>query len=133
MTENPQAATPQAVRSRARGRTFWGLLVAPWPIGVLGGLACSLVLGIGMAIGIASGLAIALGLNFMWVVITFEIDDGEVDHRARDAAVHEGTGSPPRGGGPAAQSGRDVVRPGRTGEMDPQALPRRKEETNARR
>jgi hypothetical protein len=90
MTENRQVGVnPEAVRSRARGRGFWSLLIAPWPIGVLGGVACGLVFGVGMAIGIASGLAIALGLNFMWVVIAFEIDDGEVDDRARGAGVRE--------------------------------------------
>lgn len=98
MARNRQAGiNPQAVRSHARGKAFWSLLIAPWPIGVLGGLACSLVFGVGMAIGIASGLAIALGLNFMWIVITFEIDDGDVDDRAhravvREDAEHEATG-----------------------------------------
>jgi len=90
MAENRQTVVnPPAVRSRARGKGFWGLLIAPWPIGVLVGLACSLVFGVGLAIGIASGLAIALGLNFIWVVVAFEIDDGEVDDLAREAMVSE--------------------------------------------
>lgn len=80
---------PQAVRSHAHGRGFWSLLIAPWPIGVLGGLVCSMIFGVGMAVGIASGLAIALGLNFVWIVVVFAIDDGEVDDRAHRAVVRE--------------------------------------------
>lgn len=84
MATSPQTQTdPEAVRSRARGKRFWGVLIAPWPIGALGGLVCSLVFGVGIAIGIASGLAIALGLNFLWVGIVLAIDDGDVDDRVR--------------------------------------------------
>jgi hypothetical protein len=53
------------------------------------------VFGVGVAVGIGSGLAIALGLNFLWILVTFEIDDGEVDSRVgesgiRDDAEHHG-------------------------------------------
>jgi uncharacterized oligopeptide transporter (OPT) family protein len=90
MATNQQAGiNPQAVRSHARGKRFWILLIAPWPVGVLGGLVSSLLLGVGMAAGIGSGLAIALGLNFVWVVVVFAIDDGDVDDRARGAAIGE--------------------------------------------
>lgn len=90
MATNQQAGiNPQAVRSHARGRRFWGFLIAPWPVGVLLGLASGLVFGVGMAVGIASGLAIALGLNFVWVVVVLAIDDGDVDDRAREAVIGE--------------------------------------------
>jgi hypothetical protein len=93
MATNQQAGiNPQAVRSHARGKRFWSFLIAPWPIGVLLGLASSLVFGVGMAVGIASGLAIALGLNFVWVVVVLAIDDGDVDDRAHEAVVREKAG-----------------------------------------
>jgi hypothetical protein len=79
---------PQAVRSRARGKGFLIPLVAAWPVGVLGGLVATFF-GVGMAGALGTGLAVALGLNFVWVVIAFAIDDGEVDERAREAAAHE--------------------------------------------
>jgi hypothetical protein len=74
---------PQGVRSRAHGKGFLIPLVSAWPLGVLIGLA-AVVLGAGMGIGIASGLAVALGLNFVWLGITFAIDDGRVEARARE-------------------------------------------------
>jgi hypothetical protein len=94
-TNRQAGINPQAVRSHAHGRRFWTFLIAPWPIGVLVGLAFSLALGVGVAVGIGSGLAIALGLNFLWILVTFEIDDGEVDSRVgesgiRDDAEHHG-------------------------------------------
>ena len=90
MATNRQAGiNPQAARSHAHGRRFWTFLIAPWPIGVLGGLVASLIFGVGMAVGIGSGLAIALGLNFVWVVVVFAIDDGDVDDRARGAVIRE--------------------------------------------
>lgn len=78
---------PQGVRSRAHGKGFLIPLVGAWPLGMLIGLA-AVVLGAGMAIGIASGLAVALGLNFVWLGITFAIDDGRVEARTREG-VHK--------------------------------------------
>lgn len=88
-TSTPTETDPQAVRSHARGKRFWTVLIAPWPLGVLGGLVCSLLFGVGMAVGVASGLSIALGLNFVWVVVVLAIDDGEVDDQARRPVVRE--------------------------------------------
>lgn len=82
-TDLPRDLDPQDVRSHARGEHFLMILIAPWVLGVLGGLVLSLVFGIGMAIGIGSGLAIALGCNFIWIVVVFAIDDGNVDDRVR--------------------------------------------------
>ena len=90
MPTNQQAGiNPQAVRSHAHGKGFWLPLIAPWPLGVLGGLVASLIFEVGMAVGIGSGLAIALGLNFVWAVVVFAIDDGDVDDRARGAVARE--------------------------------------------
>lgn len=105
MSTHQQAGIdPQAVRSRARGRGFLIPLVGAWPVGVLIGLV-AVVLGAGMAVALASGLSVALGLNFVWVAVTFAIDDGKVEERARDAVAHEGpeagdhaTEEPPRAG-----------------------------------
>lgn len=74
----------QKVRSHARGRGFWALLIGAWPLGVLVGLILSLVLG-GLAVGIASGLAVALGINFVCVVVAFAVDDGDVNDRVQDS------------------------------------------------
>ena len=92
MATNQQSRiNPQAARSHARGRRFWIFLITPWLVGVLGGLVASLIFGVGMAVGIGCGLAIALGLNFVWVIIQFEIDDGDVDARAHGAVIREDT------------------------------------------
>ncbi len=82
-----ETVEPGEVRSHARGRRFWTVLIAPWPIGVLLGLACSVIFGVGVAAGIGSGLAIALGLNFVWVVVVLAIDDGDVDDRVHDTRI----------------------------------------------
>lgn len=80
---------PEAVRSHARGKRFRVLLIAAWPVGVLVGLAGSLIFGGGIAVGIASGLALALGLNFVWVVVMLAIDDGDVDDQVREAGLRD--------------------------------------------
>jgi predicted lipid-binding transport protein (Tim44 family) len=88
-TNQRPGINPQAARSHAHGKRFWIFLIAPWLVGVAGGLVAGLIFGVGMAVGIGSGLAIALGLNFVWVVIVFEIDDGDVDDRAHEAVIRE--------------------------------------------
>lgn len=96
MATNQQRASinPQGVRSHAHGKGFWTFLIAPWPIGVLLALLSSLLVGTGLAVSIGSGLGVALGINFVWVVIVFAIDDGDVNDRARRAEPHEdGRGS----------------------------------------
>ncbi len=57
-------------------------VVGAWPLGLLIGLAATLF-GAGMPVAIASGLCVALGINFVWVVITFAVDDGTVDDTVR--------------------------------------------------
>lgn len=79
---------PQKVRSHARGRGFWTVLIAAWPVGLVVGLVLSLVLG-GLAVGIASGLAVALGIDFVWVVMAFAVDDGDVNDRVQDSRDRE--------------------------------------------
>jgi hypothetical protein len=84
MSTDPPAADPQAVRSRARGRRFVIPLLAAWPLGILIALV-AVALGAGAPVAIASGLAVALGLDFVWVAVTFAVDDGQVEARARTA------------------------------------------------
>ena len=86
-TSQRTGTDPGTVRSHARGKRFRLSLILAWPAGVLVGLAGSLILGGGMAVGVASGLALALGLNFVWVVVMLAIDDGDVDDRVREAAL----------------------------------------------
>jgi hypothetical protein len=100
----------ESVRSHARGRRFWTVLIAPWPIAVVVGVAASVVFGFGLAIGIGSGLAIALGINFVWVVVVFAVDDGDVNDQVRASVERSARAGSPlaprseRAGGP--QRGR---------------------------
>jgi hypothetical protein len=92
----------EPVRSHARGRRFWAVLIAPWLIAVWGGVAASALFGFGLAIGVASGMAIALGVSFVWVVVVLAVDDGDVDDRVHDAlerSAHEGVSRPLGGDG----------------------------------
>jgi len=95
MVATPQTPVdPQAVRSHARGRGFLIAVVGAWPLGVLIGLVAT-AFGAGMPLALGCGLAVALGLNFVWVVISFAVDDGDVEERARDALSQEPTGHDP--------------------------------------
>jgi hypothetical protein len=80
---------PQAVRSRARGRRFLIPLLGAWPAGILVGVVLASLGVVGMAGAVGTSLAVALGLDFVWAVIAFAIDDGAVDDRAMEAAARE--------------------------------------------
>lgn len=71
------------VPTSARGRRFIWAVILAWPLGVLIGLA-AVLFGAGMPIAIASGLSVALGINFVWVVSVFAVDDGRIDDQARE-------------------------------------------------
>lgn len=86
----------EAVRSHARGRRFWTVLIAPWPLAVVLSIAASVIFGFGVAIGIGSGLAIALGINFVWVVVVLAVDDGDVNDQVHDAMARPGPTGPSR-------------------------------------
>jgi hypothetical protein len=73
----------QDVRSSARGRWFYISVIGAWPLGLLIGLIAVLV-GWGLPLAIASGLSIALGINFVWIVSVFAVDDGRVDQHVRE-------------------------------------------------
>lgn len=96
--ETSQQAPPgrESVRSHARGRRFWTVLIAPWPLAVVLGAAASIIFGFGVAIGIGSGLAIALGINFVWVVVVFAVDDGDVNDQVRESVARVGPRAPSR-------------------------------------
>lgn len=100
MSDSP-LSDPQAVRSRARGRGFVIPLLAAWPLGLLIALA-AVLMGAGMPVAVASGLAVALGLDFVWIAVTFAVDDGRVEERARHVTARDigerrktAEGSPP--------------------------------------
>lgn len=96
--ETSQQAPPgrEPVRTHARGRRFWTVLIAPWPLAVVLGAAASIIFGFGLAIGIGSGLAIALGINFVWVVVVFAVDDGDVNDQVRASVARAGPRAPSR-------------------------------------
>jgi hypothetical protein len=96
--ETSQQAPPgrESVRSHARGRRFWTVLIAPWPLAVVLGAAASVIFGFGLAIGIGSGLAIALGINFVWVVVVLAVDDGDVNDQVRASVARVGPRAPSR-------------------------------------
>lgn len=73
----------QDVRSSARGRWFLICVVGAWPLGLIIGLG-AVLMGWGLALAIASGLSIALGINFVWIVSVFAVDDGRVDQHVRE-------------------------------------------------
>jgi hypothetical protein len=73
----------QDVQTSARGRWFTICVIGAWPLGVVIGLAMVLF-GWGLPLAIASGLAVALGINFVWVVSVFAVDDGRVDRQVRE-------------------------------------------------
>ena len=85
---------PQAVRSHARGKGFLIAVVGAWPLGVLIGLVAA-AFGAGIPLALGCGLAFALGLNFVWVVISFAVDDGDVEERARAGLSPEPAGQEP--------------------------------------
>lgn len=95
MTQQAPAGR-ESVRTHARGRRFWTVLIAPWPLAVVLGAAASVVFGFGLAIGIGSGLAIALGINFVWVVVVLAVDDGDVNDQVRDSVSRVGSQAPSR-------------------------------------
>lgn len=73
----------QDVATSARGRWFTICVIGAWPLGVLIGLVMVLF-GWGLPLAIASGLSVALGINFVWVVSVFAVDDGRVDRQVRE-------------------------------------------------
>jgi len=77
------ATDAQDVRTSARGRGFLLAVIGAWPVGLLVGMV-PILFGWGLPIAIASGLSVALGINFVWVVSVFAVDDGRVDERARE-------------------------------------------------
>lgn len=77
------------VPTKARGRGFTWIVILAWPLGLAIGLVAALF-GVGLPFAIASGLSVALGINFVWVVCVFAIDDGQIDEAARARLAREG-------------------------------------------
>lgn len=71
------------VPTKARGRRFMWVVIGAWPAGVLIGLV-AMLFGASLAGAIAGGLSVALGVNFVWVVSIFAVDDGRADESVRD-------------------------------------------------
>lgn len=80
----PEAPAQEAdVPTSARGRRFTWAVVLAWPLGVAIGLV-AMLFGAGAPIAIAGGLSVALGINFVWIVSVFAVDDGRIDERVRE-------------------------------------------------
>jgi hypothetical protein len=86
-----RAPDAQDVRSSARGRWFAIAVIGAWPLGLVIG-AVAVALGWGVPLAVASGLSVALGINFVWVVSVFAVDDGRVDRHVREDLTARGQG-----------------------------------------
>ena len=72
---------PDAAPTHARGRWFAAILIGAWPVAMLAALA-AVALGAPTKTTFASGLAAALAIDFVLIVLTFAVDDGDIDDRA---------------------------------------------------
>lgn len=93
VTQGPARQEQADVPTRARGRGFTWAVILAWPAGVLIGLV-AVLFGAGMPIAIASGLSVALGVNFVWVVSVFAVDDGRIDDEVRAQVERTRAGEP---------------------------------------
>jgi hypothetical protein len=72
---------PDAVPTHARGPWFAAILIGAWPVALLAALL-AVALGAPTGITIASGVAVALAIDFVFIVLAFAVDDGDIDDRA---------------------------------------------------
>jgi hypothetical protein len=77
----PRLVDPQSAPTHARGRWFAAVLIGIWPI-ALGAGAVAVAFGLPAKIAFGSALAAALAIDFLVVVLTFAVDDGDVQHLA---------------------------------------------------
>lgn len=74
---------PESTPTHAKGRWFYGALIGVWPLALVGGL---IAMGLGLSAGVALGsaLAAALAVDFIFIVLTLAVDDGDIQHRSED-------------------------------------------------
>jgi hypothetical protein len=79
----PPPFDPPSVPTHAKGRWFIGSLVGVWPVAIV--LAfIGVALGLPEGITFGSCLATALAVDFVIVVMTLAVDDGDIQHRSED-------------------------------------------------
>jgi hypothetical protein len=71
---------PEATPTHAKGRWFYGTLIGVWPLAVVAALV-AMALGLSAGLALGSALATALAVDFVIVVLTLAVDDGDVQHR----------------------------------------------------
>jgi hypothetical protein len=74
---------PEATPTHAKGRWFYGALLGVWPVAVAAGLIAT-ALGLSAGIALGSALATALAVDFVLVVLTLAVDDGDIQHRSEN-------------------------------------------------
>jgi hypothetical protein len=77
----PRLVDPQSAPTHARGRWFAAVLIGVWPI-ALAAAALAVALGLPAKLSFGSALAGALAIDFITIVLTFAVDDGDVQHLA---------------------------------------------------
>ena len=71
---------PDATPTHAKGRWSCGALIGVWPLAVVAFLVAT-AFGLSAGIALGSALAAALAMDFILVVITLALDDGDIQHR----------------------------------------------------
>jgi hypothetical protein len=74
---------PEATPTHAKGRWFYGALIGVWPLAVVATLL-AMALGLSAGIALGSALATALAVDFIVVVVTLAVDDGDIQHRSEE-------------------------------------------------
>lgn len=71
---------PESTPTHAKGRWFYGALLGVWPVAVIAGVV-AMTVGLSTGIALGSPLATALAVDFILVVVTLAVDDGDIQHR----------------------------------------------------
>jgi hypothetical protein len=74
---------PEATPTHAKGQCFYGALIGVWPLAVAAGLIAT-ALGPSAGIALGSAIASALAIDFVLVVLTLAVDDGDIQRRSED-------------------------------------------------
>lgn len=77
----PEFVDPDSAPTHARGRWFVAVLLGVWPLAIVAG-AVAVAFGAPTKISIACALVVALAIDFLAIVGTFEVDDGDIQHLA---------------------------------------------------
>ena len=84
LTTAPPPFDPDATPTHAKGRWFYGVMIGVWPLAVAIGLV-AIAFGLSAGIALGSCLTAALAVDFLLVVLTFAVDDGDIQHAVEEA------------------------------------------------